>query len=479
MANWKTNLYWHLPVRSQEAVLSLYSRKLDKIYFGFLFQEWKNWLIDSREWSRTKISEWKNERLKYIVEISGKHVPFYRKNWRGFDYKSVQSESDLNKLPLLEKQSVRMNEQSFIVDGINPKSLWVEKTSGTIGTSLKIYWPLSMVSKWWAINEVMSRYVAGVNQKLPRTMIGGRPIIPGKTNKPPFWRFNRHWKQLYASSYHISKQTALDYITAIKKYESVWLTGYGSSIAALAEFGLENGLDPTQLRSVIVSGDTLFQGMKNSIEKYFQCKCYDHYGMSEGVAMAMECPNGRNHVVPFAGVIEILREDGTSCSLGEVGEIVATGLLNDAMPLIRYRIGDYASWDENQECDCGNPNSIIKNLEGRVDDYLITKDGRKIGRLSTAMKRSPTIHSAQIVQDKPGHAYLLVRPTNGYRPSHGKAVCDDIIERIGKFNFDMIEVMEIPSTLKGKATLVVALDKSPEIRERYEKFLSKFKNYSI
>ena len=60
--------------------------------------------------------------------------------------------------------------------------------------------------------------------------------------------------------------------------------------------------------------------------------------------MAMECPQGRIHVIPAAGILEILREDGSPCSAGEVGEIVVTGLLNDAMPLIRYRVGDYAAW---------------------------------------------------------------------------------------------------------------------------------------
>ena len=62
---------------------------------------------------------------------------------------------------------------------------------------------------------------------------------------------------------------------------------------------------------------------------------------------------------------------------GEVGEIVATGLLNDAMPLIRYRVGDYAAWAVNEKCPCGNSNPVIKNLEGRLDDYLLTSDGRK------------------------------------------------------------------------------------------------------
>jgi phenylacetate-CoA ligase len=150
---------------------------------------------------------------------------------------------------------------------------------------------------------------------------------------------------------------------------------------------------------------------------------------------------------------------------------VVTGLLNDAMPLIRYRVGDYAAWAKNEDCPCGNPQPAITNLEGRMDDYLITSDGRKIGRLSTAVKRSPSIHSAQIVQDRPGRAYLLVRPGDGYRPKDAVAVHDDILERIGDLDLKIVEVPEIPKTPQGKMALVVRLADRPHMRHEYASLL--------
>jgi phenylacetate-CoA ligase len=213
--------------------------------------------------------------------------------------------------------------------------------------------------------------------------------------------------------------------------------------------------------------------MRASIETYFQCKCFDQYGQCEGVAMAMECAHGRIHTIPYVGISEILRDDGASCPPGEVGRIVATSLLNDAMPLIRYDTGDYAAWSHEQSCPCGNANPIITNLVGRTDDYLVTPDGRKIGRLSSAMKESQTIHSAQIVQDHPGHAYLLIKPGKGYKPQHATAVRDDILERIGEFDLTIVEVSEIPKTPQGKTVLVVRLEDRPAVREVYKRLLKK------
>ncbi|RJQ16378.1 MAG: hypothetical protein C4560_09690 [Nitrospiraceae bacterium] len=470
--DWKMELYWCLPVRMQETLLSIYARHLENVYYGPVYKKWKSLLNDWKSWPPSFVDEWRSERLRCVIKKAAGSVPYYRKSFMDVRWTDVRSIKDLHLLPVLEKQSLRRNEREFLAEGTNIKSLRVEPTSGTTGTSLKIYLPGQMVQQFWAIAEVMVRNVAGVSQEMPRAMMGGRPIKRGDNANPPYWRFNRHWKQLYFSSYHISKRTAAEYVNALRTYGCEWMTGFGSAIAALADDALEAGIPPYRLKAVIVSGDTLTHGMRESIEKFFMCKCFNNYGQTEKVALAMECVHGNMHVVPLVGIVEILREDGTACERGEVGEIVATGLLNEAMPLVRYRIGDHAAWAEEQSCRCGNPNPIITGLEGRVDDYVITVDGRKIGRLA-AFRRSPTIHSAQVLQDSPGHAYLLVRPGKDYRPVHAAAVRGDILERVGKFALEIVEVPEIPKTPQGKTVTVVRLADRPEMKKTYEKIIRK------
>jgi phenylacetate-CoA ligase len=464
-------LYWRLPVFFQEAGLSLYARYLDRLYYGPGYDAALCAFKRLQAASPGEITEWQSARLARLIRLAATQVPYYRDRWRDRDWQGVQSPADLHLLPRLDKQALRRHENRFLVDGTDAKSLWMEKTSGTTGTALRLYWPKSMLPQWWALVEVAIRNIAGVAREMPRAMMGGRTIVRGTTNSAPYWRFNRRWRQLYLSSYHVSRSSAAGYIEAMRRHGSQWITGYGSAIAALAQFALELGLKPLPLRAAIVSGDTLAAGMRHSIESFFSCRCYDSYGQSEAVSMAMECAQGRLHVIAGAGIIEILRADGAPCRAGEVGEIVATGLLNDAMPLIRYRMGDYAAWAEEQVCPCGNRQPVISHLEGRVDDYLIAGDGRKVGRLSTALKRSPTIHSAQIVQDSADHAYLLIRPGAAYERRHGLAVRDDLLEKIGRFNFEVIEVPEIPKTARGKTALVVRLAAQPEMQPVYHRLL--------
>lgn len=468
----KMELYWRLPVRLQEIALSLYARKLDGLYYGLGYAEVEADLLERRAWSSAEIAEWQNQNLRKVILECLSRVPFYRSYWMAHEPREVSAVDELSRLPLLDKQSVRQSERSLVRDDLQLGELSSDRTSGTTGTSLTVYWDRNSLQRWWAIHEVACRNVAGVNRFLPRAMIGGRPIIEGRTSKAPFWRFNQHWNQLYLSAYHISRRNTPEYIEAIRRYGSEWITGYGSAIAALAEWALELDLEPIQLRAAIVSGDTLLPRMRKCIETFFQCKCHDHYGQSEGVCTAMECLEGRMHVVPYAGIVEVIDDQGQRCGPGQVGEIVATGLANRAFPLVRYRTGDLAAVSKDQDCPCSSPFLVIEKLEGRTDDYLVTADGRRIGRLSTAMKRSPAIHSAQIVQDSAHHAFLLVRPSAGYRPEHGVAVRDDLIERIGDMTFEICEVKAIPRTPSGKVVLVRRLDDQTSI-EAFRSELSK------
>jgi len=471
--DWKMELYWRLPIIAQERALSLFARRLDRLYYGGTFESECRQIRDTHWPSQDAIEAWQMGRLRTLLPRATASVPHYRSALRGLDVGRLRSIADLRELPLLDRQAVRRREREFLDEGLDPRRLFKDKTSGTTGTSVTVYWPIGPLRRLQATLEVRVRNAAGVSRLLPRAMLGGRPIVPGDTRKAPFWRYNRFWKQLYLSSYHVSRESAPSYVTAIRGSGVEWITGYGSAIAALAESAMAAGVDPIRMKCVVVSGDTLQPGMRKSIEGFFRCRCFDSYGQVEGFSMAMECEEGRLHLVPEVGIVEIVREDGSPCSAGEVGEMVATGLLNDGMPFIRYRTGDFAAYAVDQNCRCGSNHPVIEALEGRVDDYLVTADGRRIGRLSTAVKRSPSIHSAQIVQDRPGSGYLLIRPGEGYRSEDALPVVDDIIERIGAFDLDVLEVEEIPKMPTGKTRLVVRLYDRPELASLYRDVLAR------
>jgi phenylacetate-CoA ligase len=74
--------------------------------------------------------------------------------------------------------------------------------------------------------------------------------------------------------------------------------------------------------------------------------------------------------------VEVLRGD-EPVRPGELGEIAVTVLDNVAMPLIRYRTGDVGAM-ESEPCRCGMPFPVLRSIEGRSDDFLLTRNGKLV-----------------------------------------------------------------------------------------------------
>jgi len=467
-------LYGKLPVPLQNLSLSMYGLILQRRYYGSGFSSWCE-VYDAQEYfTHDQINQWQVSEVRRLVDLASKYVPYYRDVFRkmGIEAKNVQALLDLRTFPILEKEVVRQNSKRLVDERRKQSDLIQDRTSGSTGTPLVVYWPMDVFPKWWALHERRVRAWAGVSQNTPRAMVGGRPIVPGDS-KGPYWRVNAIWRQLYMSSYHISPETASQYIEAMDRYGCQWVTGYGSAISLLGAWLCEHPERNLSMRAIVTSGDNLLPSHRHAIETGFHCRVFDNYGSAEGCLVISECEQGRMHVQPESGVLEILDEHDQPCAPGQLGEMIITGLMNDGMPLIRYRIGDLAAWsNQKDECACGRVSPCISYIEGRSDEYLLMPDGRHIGRLSTAIKKSLSLRAAQIVQDAPNHAWLLISPAKGYEHRDGETVRADIISKIGAFPVDIREVEFLPRTKAGKQRLVVRLFDHPETAEIYKQQLA-------
>ena len=102
-------------------------------------------------------------------------------------------------------------------------------------------------------------------------------------------------------------------------------------------------------------------------------KLYPHYGSREcGLGGAVTCPAfegmhlRENHIIP-----EIIDEHGNVLPDGEYGELVLTTIGSDAMPLIRYRTGDYTRI--LPPCYCAGVTKRIDAVSRREEAFPIEK----------------------------------------------------------------------------------------------------------
>ena len=97
------------------------------------------------------------------------------------------------------------------------------------------------------------------------------------------------------------------------------------------------------------------------------------------------------------------------------GKIIATGFSTHAFPLIRYDVGDVATWmPGDYMCPCGRESRVIASIDGRWEDYVITPDGHQVRRLGDIFKEMPSLKQFQMVQDSRERVTLRLVTRNSY-----------------------------------------------------------------
>ena len=131
----------------------------------------------------------------------------------------------------------------------------------------------------------------------------------------------------------------------------------------------------TCLKAGILGAEPWTEGMRTRIENWLGIKAYDIYGTSElSGPMFTECTEQNGfHVWSDIAYVEVIDpKTGEQLEPGEKGELTITMLQKEALPMIRYRIGDISSIEEDV-CPCGRTSPRIKRIQGRVDDMLIIR----------------------------------------------------------------------------------------------------------
>jgi len=151
-----------------------------------------------------------------------------------------------------------------------------------------------------------------------------------------------------------------------------------SYLLHIGEVAEKMGVDikkDTRLKAGILGAEPWTEGMRTRMENWLGIKAYDIYGTSElSGPMFTECAEQNGfHIWSDLALVEVVDpKTGEQLEPGEKGELTITMLQKEALPMIRYRIGDISSIDE-EVCPCGRTSPRIKRIQGRVDDMLIIR----------------------------------------------------------------------------------------------------------
>ena len=156
-----------------------------------------------------------------------------------------------------------------------------------------------------------------------------------------------------------------------------YLLTHASNLGALAEQSLRRGVRLPRLRQARTFSEALRPGLRDVVRQAWGVGIADVYSCEEAGYIAFQCPQHEHyHLQSESLLVEVLDAHGRPCAPGQIGEIALTTLHNFAMPLIRYRLGDYAELGE--ACACGRGLPVLRRIHGRQRNMLRLPDGRQL-----------------------------------------------------------------------------------------------------
>lgn len=410
-------------------------------------------------YSKVELEAYQEEKLQLLIKHAYGSVPFYRDIFDKNKLKpsDIRKIDDLQKLPVLEKEVLRSNVDKLL-STVN-SNFRMRTTGGSTGV------PLTIANSYDAgiiESALYFRYLRWLGYEW------GDRILQLWGEHPLESKMKKYRKRLRRNLYNTTFYNT--YLLNTKIYDEIIqrlvtvppkvIRGYASSIYYLASNVLEHGLK-LQINAVSTTAEKLFKFQRNIIEKAFGKNIFDQYGCGETNSIAFECEKHNGlHVASEHVVLEIVNDCGQS---SERGNVIVTNLDNYAMPLIRYKNGDIASRSQ-VICDCKRELPLLKEIEGRVYDFIEGPDGRKIHAgffddifLDLDIGRKYSVKEFRVVQENINRLAVEFVTENDLLKSDEKIIKEKICQYLGNMEIEIKKVRNIPLTTMGKRMFVLSL----------------------
>lgn len=394
-------IFHKIPNSIQFQLNTAYSKFPIQLRLGPAFWNTYSFLQKSQWWSKEVLEQYQMSQLRILLNHSYANVPYYRKTFDSIGLKPqhIHNLDDLSKVPLLTKDVFKLNYNEMVARNFDLTNLIKSNTSGTSGKPLQFYQEISENEKEWAfICHQWSR--VGYKPGDPRVELRGK-VIHGENRAI----LNPYSNVLRLSPLIENPLIAKYYLKKIKAFNSSFLHGYPSAIASFAFTIKKYDLKvPFRLKAVFFTSELVYEWQKVIVQEVFGCRTFSHYGMSEHVATAAECEQSAHyHFIPQYGITEI---DPIT------NEIIATSFLNNINPFIRYRTTDTVSTPFRSKCNCCTRNyfPIVEDIQGRIEDYIITPEGTLISPaiITHPFKNLRTVKDTQLIQESATQLILRV-----------------------------------------------------------------------
>jgi len=400
----------------------------------------------SQHWNRQQLLDYQNSKLKEIVAYAGKYVPYYRNLFReiGLDTSTFRGIEDLQKIPLLDKETLRTRQKEFIANTVHELDAQIEKTSGSTGTPLTLMIDRHSRANKYAAYARAFRW-AGYRPGALRFVLKGLSETKSKA-----WGYDALRNMIYLNSSKMNKDACMAAAKLVAKLRPSVFEGYARSFIDFHKL-IPNEFQFTAPRGIFVYGESVTSGIREHVQTAFGAHLYDFYSHAENSVMICERPDYKKYLMEDYFYPEIVTTEGNQAEDG-YGELVGTSFYNYAMPLILYRTRDNVRMADKEDCSFRE----VLEIEGRMDDFIEMPDGRKIYFAEGALGYAEGIIMAQYIQEKPGELVVSLLVDDQFNPASFIEIERGLRKRIGdslKVRFQVVD--ELEKKQSGKVPFII------------------------
>lgn len=411
------------------------------------------------------LQRYRLKKLRVLLTHCGERVPFYRDTFKklGFDPRAVQSEQDLEALPIITKDVLREDYSRFFSDG-NTRSYAEWMTSGSTGQPFPFRLDRRAITRNTFAALARGRRGWGIEYGTPELMVwsGVRDVSDTFSGRLRALTRRISWrlKNIHlVDTYDLDAAKVHAAYCELLRFQPVVTRSISSGLYRFCQLLEELGLDGRKLgiRHAIYTGEAFPAVQKQLVERVLGCETICEYGCSELGVLGFECPEHRIHLVHENHIFEY-RQDGLRAQAGDEAELLVTNLSDFVAPLIRYAPGDLVV-PSRASCRCGRRAPLIDSVAGRAHAAIRTPSGAVVHGLffTHLFDDFPIVHRFRVIQKTLFAIRLELTSTEKIPNSALDTILRRVQEVMGQ-NVDVTveQVADLPLARSGKFRWIVS-----------------------
>jgi len=307
------------------------------------------------------------------------------------------------KMPIMAKKEITGDAECYYSGRVGPKTYW-SKTGGTIAAPLRFPVGKDEMSRIIK-NEWLIRRWVGISPFTRQFKIWGHSHIFAGAHSAKIWRTRRLKDALLGmvrlSAYDLSEDKLAEMAKELQTTSCGFVMSYSRCLETVADWLLAHDITVSKaIRAVIATSECFTnEAAEKRVAEAFGAPVFMEYGSAETGPIAMRDKDGIYRVAWRDFWLEALpTEEGHY-------RLLITSLRRRLMPLFRYEIGDLLLAPDREYGV-----RSFGALQGRVNEMLVLKNGRKIHSeaITHAIGGLPGLGQFQFVVTNDGGVTLRV-----------------------------------------------------------------------